>query len=248
MGAIPSATTVYAQAYLTSRGRELLFNSPQNPRYKTMPNGQIIDLLKIERFSLGDPDVNYNVTSGLTSGDIPDVSGENETAVTGAKGRTLTNLISPGESNIPSDTIESVVYQSSNPIIRFSMSQALANLPTVVTQQLLTYMDGALVSDGIYHVTPTNYGKNKLVNNELVIILKQPRGTNPGFRLRIFFPTTGANYNKMTFQFEVGYTQGNLPPVVVTPTTTPPTTTTPRRPVPISGGSTTPTTSTPTNS
>jgi hypothetical protein len=221
MGAIQSSTTVYAQAYLTELGRQYLFNSPQTPRYKTLSNGQIIDLLKIERFSLGDPDVNYNIASGLTTGDIPDLSGENETAVTGAKGRNLTNLISPGNSTIPSDTIDSVVYQSTYPEIRFDMRQALSTLPTVVTQQLLTYIDGALVTDGIYHVTPTNYGKNKLVNNELIIILKEARGTNPGFRLRIFYPSTGSNYNKITFQFEIGYVQGVNPGRTPNPPTVP---------------------------
>ena len=112
MGLIQSATTVYARAYLTELGRQYLFDGLSKPRYIQLSNGQTVDRLKIARFSLGDPDVNYNITDPLTSGQIPDLSGENENAVTGAKGRTLDNLISPGTSNIPAETIESVEYKT----------------------------------------------------------------------------------------------------------------------------------------
>ena len=36
----------------------------------------------------------------------------------------------------------------------------------------------------------------------LIILIKNPTNTTLGYRLRIFFPKTGNNYNKMTFQFE----------------------------------------------
>lgn len=202
MGLIPSATTVYARAYLTELGRQYLFNSLSKPRYLELPNGLTVDRLKITRFSLGDPDVNYTLPLPLISGDIPDLSGENEFAVTGAKGRSLNNLISPGSSNIPAKDITTVNYGSTSAAINFNTNVAPSTFPTVTTQQLQTFVDGALVNDGLYQVTPTNYGPNNASNNELVIVLKQPTNTSPGYRLRIFYPTTGANYNKMTFQFE----------------------------------------------
>jgi hypothetical protein len=202
MGNIASASTVYATAYLTELGRQYLFNSPSTPRYKTLPNGQTIDRLKIERFSLGDPDVNYNIPYLLESGDVPDLSGENESAVKGAKGRMLTNIISPGETNLPKDDIEVVEYKETYNKIDIDLKKALADLPTVFTQQLITIIDGEVVQDGVYMVTPTNYGKNKVQNNELIITLKEATLSAPGYRLRIFYPTTGSNYNKMTFQFE----------------------------------------------
>lgn len=202
MGLIPSATTVYARAYLTELGRQYLFDALSKPRYVTLPNGQTVDRLKITRFSLGDPDVNYKLPLPLGPGDIPDLSGENENAVTGAKGRSLTNLISPGSSNIPSNTINSVNYKSTNNTINFNTNVAPSTFPVVITQQLQTFVDGALINDGLYQVSPTSYGPNLLSNNELIIMLKAPTATSPGYRLRIFYPTTGSNQNKMTFQFE----------------------------------------------
>jgi len=204
MGFIPSSTTVYATAYLSELGRTYLFDSPSKPRYVVLPNGQTVDRLKIERFSLGDPDVNYNLGSSLLlgSGEIPDVTGDNEGVVTGAKGRTLTNLISPGASVIPSTDIDTVEYRTTHDNIIFNLNQAANLLPTVITQQLSTYIDGALVNDGVYSVTPTSYGPNVLQNNELIIILKQPTSVSDGYRMRIIFPSTGTNYNKFTIQFE----------------------------------------------
>jgi len=207
MGFIASSTTVYAQAYLTELGRQYLFDSPSKPRYVTLSNGQTIDRLRIERFSLGDPDVNYNLPLLLESGEIPDLSGENEECVTGAKGRMLTNIISPGNSNIPSEDIDLVEYKSTNKRVVFNMTSAVNLIPTVVTQQLTTFVDGILVNDGVYIVTPTNYGPNKLQNNELIIPLKEPSPTQDGYRLRIIFPSTGSNYDKVTFQFEKSTTQ-----------------------------------------
>jgi hypothetical protein len=77
----------------------------------------------------------------------------------------------------------------------------------VITQQLSTYIDGALVNDGIYTVTPTSYGPNVLQNNELIIVLKEPTLTSSGYRMRIIFPSTGTNYNKFTIQFEKSTSQ-----------------------------------------
>jgi hypothetical protein len=202
MGAITSATTIYATAYLTELGRKYLFDSKDNPRYTTLANGQTIDRLQIQRFSLGDTDVDYRLAEQLSSGQIPDLSGENETAVKGAKGRTLDNLISPADTVLPKDSIDTVVYQTTNPNVIWDLGANINTLPTVVTQQLMTYIDGLLVSDGAYNVTPTNYGKIKSVNSELIIPIKNPTTTSAGYRLRIFFPKTGSNYNKMTFQFE----------------------------------------------
>jgi hypothetical protein len=202
MGLIQSATTVYARAYLTELGRQYLFDSLSKPRYTQLPNGQTVDRLKITRFSLGDPDVNYTLPLPLLSGQIPDLSGENENAVTGAKGRTLDNLISPGMANIPDTDIDKVEYKTTMTSINFNSSVSPSTFPVVVTQQLQTFVDGNLVNDGVYVVSPTSYGPNVLNNNELIIVLKQPTTNSPGYRLRIFFPTTGSNYNKMTFQFE----------------------------------------------
>jgi hypothetical protein len=202
MGLIQSATTVYARAYLTELGRQYLFDGLSKPRYIQLSNGQTVDRLKIARFSLGDPDVNYNISLPLLSGQIPDLSGENENAVTGAKGRTLDNLISPGTSNIPAENIDSVEYKTTTTSINFNTSTAPSAFPVVITQQLQTFVDGSLINDGVYIVSPTSYGPNVLNNNELIITLKQPTTTSPGYRLRIFYPTTGSNYNKVTFQFE----------------------------------------------
>lgn len=202
MGLIASATTVYARAYLTELGRKYLFNSLSKPRYLNLSNGQTVDRLKITRFSLGDPDVNYDLPLGLESGDIPDLSGENENCVTGAKGRTLNNIISPGSSTIPSTDITSVTYASTQNAINFNVDVAPSTFPVVTTQQLQTFVDGSLINDGVYVVTPNSYGPNILNNDELTIVLRNPTNTKPGYRLRIFYPTTGNNYNKMTFQFE----------------------------------------------
>jgi hypothetical protein len=202
MGAITSATTIYATAYLTELGRKYLFDSHDTPRYITLDNGQTIDRLQIQRFSLGDTDVDYRLAEQLNSGQIPDLSGENETAVKGAKGRNLDHLISPGDTVLPKQSIDTVVYKTTKPDVIWDLGANINTLPTVVTQQLMTFIDGLLVTDGAYNVTPTNYGKIKSVNGELIIPIKTPTTTSAGYRLRIFFPKTGSNYNKMTFQFE----------------------------------------------
>lgn len=203
MGLIQSADTVYAIAYLTELGRQYLFDSPKKPRYLTDANGKTIDRLRIERFSLGDPDVNYDLPLLLESGDVPDLSGENENAITGAKGRTLTNLICPNEASFL-DT-DDLSYSTTNDVIAFDLSKALSSIPTVVTQQLMTFINGEFTTDGSYTVTPTNYGPNYVdANNILTLTLKTPTTTEAGYRLRIFFPTIGSSYNTVKFQFEKG--------------------------------------------
>jgi len=202
MGDIVSSTTVYAVAYLTELGRQYLFNSNDNPRYITLANGQTIDRLQIERFSLGDTDVNYRLAEQLDSGQVPDLSGENETAVKGTKGRTLDNLISPGDTVLPKETIDTVEYKTTYADIIWDLGTNINNLPVVITQQLMTFIDGLLVTEGAYNVTPTNYGKIQVANEELIIAIKNPTTLEPGYRLRVFYPKTGSNYNKMTFQFE----------------------------------------------
>lgn len=62
MGFINSATTINIKGKLTPTGRERLVNGGGT---------------SITNFILGDSDANYNVFSGLTSGYIPDFSGDN---------------------------------------------------------------------------------------------------------------------------------------------------------------------------
>jgi len=207
MGFISSASTLFAKAYMTELGRRYIFDSIKTPRRIVLPNGQTVDRLEITSFSLGDPDVNYNIPPIPQSGDIMDLAGSNGTGINGAKDRILTHLISPGDSDMPKETIQLVEYKQTLNDIKFDMAQSLTNLKTVVHQQLMTFVDGILVSDGVYIVTPTNYGKNILNNNELLIVLQEPTLKQDGYRLRIIFPTTGNHYNKMTFQFEKATTQ-----------------------------------------
>lgn len=73
MGKIASASTAYAIAYLTEKGRTYLFNK-NNVRFDTNGN----DLFEIKTFTLGDPDSNYRTAERLVSGDIPDITGKGE--------------------------------------------------------------------------------------------------------------------------------------------------------------------------
>jgi len=73
MGKIASATTVYATAYLTEKGRTYLFNK-NNIRFDSSNN----DLFEIKSFTLSDPDTNYRTTARLESGDIPDITGKSD--------------------------------------------------------------------------------------------------------------------------------------------------------------------------
>lgn len=62
MGFINSATTINIKGKLTPNGRQRLANGASS---------------LITNFILGDSDANYNVYSGLTSGQVPDFSGDN---------------------------------------------------------------------------------------------------------------------------------------------------------------------------
>lgn len=96
MANILSSSTVYANAYLTKKGREYLFNQG-NSRYLTDPTtGNLIDLMRITHFSLSDPDVNYEIIGGvkLDSGDVPDISGRNNTCIKSTALMQEKNLIS----------------------------------------------------------------------------------------------------------------------------------------------------------
>lgn len=73
MGKIASATTIYATAYLTEKGRTYLFNK-NNIRFDASGD----DLFQITTFTLSDLDTNYLTSERLISGDIPDVTGKSE--------------------------------------------------------------------------------------------------------------------------------------------------------------------------
>lgn len=87
MGKIASASTVYATAYLTEKGRNYLFNKG-NIRFDSFGN----DLFEIKTFTLGDPDSNYRTTDRLDSGDVPDVTGKSEGCLKAAADTTQSAL------------------------------------------------------------------------------------------------------------------------------------------------------------
>ena len=88
MGYIPSAGTVYAVAYLTEAGRNYLFNKDNN-RFDV--DGD--DLFEIRKFTLSDTDTNYQTVELLESGDVPDVTGKNESCLKTTANYVQTNLI-----------------------------------------------------------------------------------------------------------------------------------------------------------
>ncbi len=88
MGYLASASTIYARAYLTSRGREYLFNNG-NIRFNNL--GQ--DLFRITTFTLGDPDMNYETSELLPAGHVPDVSGKYDTCLKTALDYEQRNLL-----------------------------------------------------------------------------------------------------------------------------------------------------------
>ena len=88
MGKIPSATTAYATAYLTERGRKYLFNQG-NVRFDSAGN----DLLEVLYFTLSDADTNYQTVARLASGDVPDISGKNDNCIKATADYTQTNLL-----------------------------------------------------------------------------------------------------------------------------------------------------------
>lgn len=201
MGAISSASTVYATAYLTEMGRKYLFQDANNPRFVQLPDGTQIDRLKIERFSLGDPDVNYKLPNLLESGDIPDLSGENENNITGAKGRTLNNLISPTDAVLGSGD-DALEYITSQEDIVLDLNKSLDKLPTIITQELITLLNDEPTLESTYNLLPKNFGENKVKDNQMVINLTEATSSTPGYRMRIFYPTIEDDHNKVTIQFE----------------------------------------------
>lgn len=201
MGAIASADTVYATAYLTELGRQYLFQDSNHPRFVELSDGTRIDKLKIERFSLGDPDVNYRLPNLLVSGDMPDLSGENENNITGAKGRTLNNLISPSDS-VLGDGDDVLEYSTSGGDIIVDLNQDLEKIPTVYTQELLTLIDEEPTLESTYDLLPKNFGENQVKDNEMVIVLREATEVNPGYRIRILYPTIEDDHNICTIQFE----------------------------------------------
>jgi hypothetical protein len=201
MGAIASADTVYATAYLTEIGRQYLFQDNNHPRFVELSDGTKIDRLKIERFSLGDADVNYKIPYNLESGQVPDLSGENEGNITGAKGRALKYLISPNES-ILGDGDESLEYTTSQGDITVDLNKDLSKIPTVFTQELLTLLDEEPTLESTYELLPKNFGENQVKDNELIINLKEATETTPGYRIRILYPTIEEDNNVCTIQFE----------------------------------------------
>lgn len=201
MGAITSADTIYATAYLTEIGRQYLFQDANHPRFIELDDGTKIDRLKIERFSLGDPDVNYKLPDLLTSGDIPDLSGENENNITGAKGRTLNNLISPSDS-VLGDGDDSLEYTTSQGDIEVDLNKDLDNIQTVYTQELLTLLDEEPTLESTYDLLPKNFGENQVKDGELIITLRKATEVNPGYRIRILYPTIEDDNNICTIQFE----------------------------------------------
>ena len=88
MGNLASASTVYATAYLTDRGRRYLFNQG-NLRFDAAGN----DLLEIMYFTLSDADTNYQTVARLESGDVPDISGKNDNCIKATADYAQTNLL-----------------------------------------------------------------------------------------------------------------------------------------------------------
>lgn len=88
MGNIASASTAYAIAYLTEKGRTYLFNK-NNVRFDTSGN----DLFEILTFTLGDPDSNYNTAERLISGDVPDITGKGEGALKATSDYAQTSML-----------------------------------------------------------------------------------------------------------------------------------------------------------
>lgn len=88
MGKIASASTVYAVAYLTEKGRTYLFNK-NNVRFDSSGN----DLFEIKTFTLSDPDSNYQTSQRLESGDIPDITGKSDSSLKTTADYSQTSLL-----------------------------------------------------------------------------------------------------------------------------------------------------------
>jgi len=111
MGFIPSASTLYATAYLTEKGREYLFNQG-NVRFDSLGN----DLFEITSFALSDPDVNYKTSVLLETGEIPDISGKGEGCLKTTTNYSQTNfLVFSGSISSLSTSSSSVIYSTGLP-------------------------------------------------------------------------------------------------------------------------------------
>jgi hypothetical protein len=88
MGKLASASTVYATAYLTEKGRRYLYNQG-NVRFDAAGN----DLLEILYFTLSDADTNYQTAARLISGDVPDISGKNDNCIKATADYVQTKLL-----------------------------------------------------------------------------------------------------------------------------------------------------------
>lgn len=220
MGLIESASTVYAKAYLTELGRKYLFNE-DGSRIQNI-NGVDIDLFKITKFSLGDPDVNYRINNLLESGDVPDLSGEgvaSDCSVKGAKGRDLNNIVFPTQTAFFDETAE-LTYGSapSNVSIEVNLQNTNQQIDASYKFDLRTFIDGAEVNGEPYNVTPKNYGNINLDNGKLIITLKEPVGqttlagsttsVSDGYRLVITYPSATTSKTEMLISFEIGTIQG----------------------------------------
>ena len=212
MGYIAATSATTASAYITELGRQYLFGNGPKPRFYTDSNGVQIDRFEPVNFSVGDPDTNYNlpIEYQLAGGTVPDLGGNLQEVILGAKGRALTSLITPKDASFQTQ-ITSLQYSPSTPIINIDFSKDLSTIPTIFTIQLMTFINGQNFRDGMYSVTPTNYGATNAQNGELAIVLRDATQSQVGYRMRIFFPGSGSNYNKLTIQFEAGqYVTGNI--------------------------------------
>lgn len=135
MGKLASASTVYATAYLTEKGRKYLFNKG-NTRFDSSGN----DLLEILYFALSDSDTNYQTAARLTSGDVPDISGKNDSCIKATADYTQTNLLYQTvdvltlsnplySTNLPDNTISLDVDSNGD----FPLSQAGDTPPVIPT-------------------------------------------------------------------------------------------------------------------
>ncbi len=79
MGKIASASTVYSVAYLTEKGRSYLFGKDSNGVPNRFINNE--DNFEIAYFALFDSDTNYRTSELLETGDLPDITGTNDTCL-----------------------------------------------------------------------------------------------------------------------------------------------------------------------
>ena len=64
MGFIGSGSTITLNAYLTPIGRNRILSKNKKDK-------------EVASFSLGDSDMNYNIVDPLTTGNVPDLTGDN---------------------------------------------------------------------------------------------------------------------------------------------------------------------------